>query len=504
MRHSNLPLLIALLAGPLACEDTSGGSSETPAFHFDAGDAGRVLGDAAADARAGDADGSPPRPDGGSGDRDALPGPATDLGGVDPTDLGPAPDAAPLDPRCEALPERPAQQPIDLSPHCTPAGGSLNVADLRDARCPDFGALPEHAPGRPVELELVVVGVFGNDFVGADPEGGPYSGVFVFNGTSAPPAGVERGARVRVSGTVIEFFTLTELVPGRDGIEVIGQAEPPPPIYVEDPARLADGGDLTEALESVHVELRAVRVEDTAPDCPRDFGMFVVSGGLRVDDPNPLAYEAARRDVLLRLDGVLHYSFDHHKLFPLGDASLDPLACGGIPDKCEGTDCPVEIDARETSQVIISELQTDPRGLDDTREYVELYNPGPQPLDVTGWVVQSCAGNAASLAGSIPARGYHVIAGSLNRDEAGGARADGLMDDLFLPNEVGSVLVFDAEGTLVDQVRYSNEAPWPARRPGESLELPAPAADNRDGAAWVAGEQEYGEGGFGTPGRAYQ
>ena len=57
---------------------------------------------------------------------------------------------------------------------------------------------------------------------------------------------------------------------------------------------------------------------------------------------------------------------------------------------------------------------------------------------------------------------------------------------------------------LVDQVRYApgGEDGWPDRRPGQAAELLEPAGDNRDGAGWVAGRDEYGDGGQGTPGRA--
>ena len=66
-----------------------------------------------------------------------------------------------------------------------------------------------------------------------------------------------------------------------------------------------------------------------------------------------------------------------------------------------------------------------------------------------------------------------------------------------------SVLLFNQNDVLVDQVRYEpgGEA-WPSRRPGEALELLEPAADNRDGAAWIAGEDSYGDGGKGSPGRS--
>ena len=51
-------------------------------------------------------------------------------------------------------------------------------------------------------------------------------------------------------------------------------------------------------------------------------------------------------------------------------------------------------------------------------------------------------------------RGHFVVARSLNRRENGGVDAQAEMGDLFLPNGYGSVLLFDQNDSLVDQVRY--------------------------------------------------
>jgi hypothetical protein len=78
------------------------------------------------------------------------------------------------------------------------------------------------------------------------------------------------------------------------------------------------------------------------------------------------------------------------------------------------------------------------------------------------------------------------------------------MGDLFLPNGYGSVLLFNADRALVDQVRYGVEAPWPVRAPGHSLELIEAAADNREGEVWIGATDRYGEGGFGSPGQGWR
>jgi hypothetical protein len=411
------------------------------------------------------------------------------------------PDAAPS--VCREIPEQPVQMPIDLGARCRRGDGPLRIRDVRDSRCPDWERLPTGQPGREETLrEAIVTGVFGTNFTVSDPEGGAYAAVYVFNPGEYPlPAGLQRGTIISVRGQFIEFFTQTELVIDEDAIEIIGNADPIEPILVADPQRIATGGDLAEALESVLLEVQGVTVSNTAPDCPRDFGMFVVTGGLRIDDKNDFDYEAKRNDFVNSVVGVLHYSFDQTKLFPRDANDIDITYCGGVPDKCETSECQVELDTPETGRLVISEIQTNPRGEDTEREWIEIYNPGGGRVDLAGWTVEDCSGRGVNLGGRVDDRAHHVIARSQDRELNGGVRSDGGMGELFLPNSYGSVLLFNPDHQLVDQVRYEPEMPWPDRFPGQSLELINTNADNNAGANWRAGDDEYGDGGSGTPGR---
>jgi len=380
----------------------------------------------------------------------------------------------------------------------------MRIRDLRNPACPDYEELPTRFPGREVTLdEAVVTGVFGNDFTVQDTDWGAYSALWVYDAGSEPPE-VEVGQRVRLRGTVIEFYTLTEMSLAPDGLEILGPGIPPPPLVIAEPSRVADGGDLVEQLESQIVELRNVEVRSTVPDCPRDFHMFEVDGRLRIanDDPPLFDYEPARGDVLTRVVGAVHYSFEHQKILPRGDGDLDVVRCGGVPDKCEATECPVPEDAPETGRLVVTEIQDNPEGDDSLREFVEIYNPGPDAVDLAGWALRDCADRGVALAGILAAGDHHVVAASMNPDENGGAPADAVLGDLFLPNGFGEVLLYTSDGALVDQVRYRVGGSWPERHAGQALELPEPAADNRNGASWRAADARYGEGGKGSPGRA--
>ena len=273
------------------------------------------------------------------------------------------------------------------------------------------------------------------------------------------------------------------------------------PVLVADSSRIADGNDLTEALESVLVELQNQRITQTAPDCPRDFDMFVVGDRLRIEDEVGLTYEPSRGDVLNSVVGILHFSFERQKVIPRSDDDIDWVYCGGEPDKCEPTECVVDETAQESGQLVITEIQDDPRGRDTGREFIELYNPSDRSISLDGWWIQNCADLRVDLAGRVSAREAFVVAGSQNQGENGGFRADGLLGDFQISNGAGSILLFDSNGDLVDQVRYSESADWPNRETGDSLELRDTTLDNRLGASWRAARDQYGNGGRGTPGR---
>jgi len=98
----------------------------------------------------------------------------------------------------------------------------------------------------------------GSQYIVGDAAGGPWSGIFIFEGSGGNL--LFRGDRVRISGTVGEFSGTTQLLPQRaDAVEFVDFGNPEPPVYAQTTTVL----DTTEAWENVLVRTFATTVIDT-------------------------------------------------------------------------------------------------------------------------------------------------------------------------------------------------------------------------------------------------
>ena len=141
----------------------------------------------------------------------------------------------------------------------------------------------------------------------------------------------------------------------------------------------------------------------------------------------------------------------------------------------------------------------------DPGDWVELYNPMDNPVNVSGWVFKDEDDLHAYTFPSgteISSGGYIVIANDMTA-----------FHNLFpaVTNYVGSmgfglagggelIRLYNNTGTLIDTVNYDDVAPWPTRPDGQgaTLELLSPDLDNALGQNWKAS----GINTHGTPGAA--
>ena len=95
------------------------------------------------------------------------------------------------------------------------------------------------------------------------------------------------------------------------------------------------------------------------------------------------------------------------------DVVSEPTLGGSNGDGPPPPDCDV------SEFVVINEIMASPSGADDGNEWVELYNPEEEPINISGWTIAS-GPSSFSTDGQIPvdtwidAKGYLVVAQSSN------------------------------------------------------------------------------------------
>jgi len=129
------------------------------------------------------------------------------------------------------------------------------------------------------------------------------SGIKVYD----PDRALIEGDEVRLTGTVDEYYDLTEMVDITE-IEVLSSGNTMEPLLV------TLSGDM-EPYEGVLIELQDVYVSDVA----NEFGEWMLSDGtntLVVDDAADYFYTPVVDEALASIVGVLDYSFGAYKLLP--------------------------------------------------------------------------------------------------------------------------------------------------------------------------------------------
>lgn len=150
---------------------------------------------------------------------------------------------------------------------------------------------------------------------------------------------------------------------------------------------------------------------------------------------------------------------------------------------------------------VINEINYNSADAFDPGDWVELHNPTGLELDLGGWQFKDEVDDHVFTlppGTSLPAGGYLVLCENLAAFSAFFPGVAGAMGDLGYGLSGGGELLrlFDAAGTLIDDVEYDDAPPWPEEADGDgpTLELKNPLADNSLAGAWAASEDH------GTPG----
>ena len=158
----------------------------------------------------------------------------------------------------------------------------------------------------------------------------------------------------------------------------------------------------------------------------------------------------------------------------------------------------VEADPPAPGSIVVNEFMYNNPGPDgEDREWIELYNPAPQAVNLSHWILKDENDNHAfrlPIGTSIPSNGFLLIAPT--RDPAWTSPVvEGLT--FSLGNKSDAVRLFDPNERLISGVYYNDGSEWPAGADGEggSLELVQPERTASEPNNWAVSPQG------GTPGR---
>ena len=151
--------------------------------------------------------------------------------------------------------------------------------------------------------------------------------------------------------------------------------------------------------------------------------------------------------------------------------------------------------------LVINEINYQSSPDKDAGDWVEIYNPGKELLDIGAWKLQD--GNDENVfvfpqGTEILPFGYLVICRDLDRFHSVYPEVANRIGNLSFnfSNEGEVILLYSPDGIWVDSVHYDNDAPWPleAAGMGPSLQLKDPLSDNNLAINWGLSIQN------GTPG----
>ncbi|MCC7231951.1 MAG: lamin tail domain-containing protein [Bacteroidia bacterium] len=197
------------------------------------------------------------------------------------------------------------------------------------------------------------------------------------------------------------------------------------------------------------------------------------------------------------------YSFDHWQsniAFPTPDTdqsvshnytSTDQITCyfSGSP---------------QPATVTFSEINYNSDTVADAGDWIELWNYGNAPLDLSGWKFRDEADNHTfefPVSTVLPANGYLVLASDLGKFRAVHPSVQNVTGDFgFDFSNGGEILrLFNSRDSLFLSVEYSDQQPWPINADGQgyTLELADHNQSLDQGSNWFAGCL------YGSPGTGY-
>jgi len=214
----------------------------------------------------------------------------------------------------------------------TPTSGSPVATNVKGA-CDTIEAIQSNhdadgnslCDGSATTVEGIVYAVYTSAGYAIADAAGPWHGLYVYTGSGGAKPIV--GQRVRVTGTVDEYFNMTEIASG-SSFTVVSSGNTPYAASVVAVADIATGAATAESYESVLVEVNNVTV-DNASLGNGEWSVAAGGSSVRVDDLG-YAYTPSVGDYLSVVRGMLNYSFSAFKIEPRAADDVVPGTFVGL------------------------------------------------------------------------------------------------------------------------------------------------------------------------------
>jgi hypothetical protein len=159
-------------------------------------------------------------------------------------------------------------------------------------------------------------------------------------------------------------------------------------------------------------------------------------------------------------------------------------------------------------QIVISEIMPNPSAVSDSfGEWFEVYNADSVSHDLNGWVIKDGDSDTHTISVTdsltISPGGYLVFGSNGDSTQNGGYTPDYVYGNFFLGQSFiygDEIILVDTAQYIVDQVSYTTTFPFGS---GVSMYLSDMTSDNNVAASWSVSTTSYGDGDYGTPGKAW-
>ena len=152
--------------------------------------------------------------------------------------------------------------------------------------------------------------------------------------------------------------------------------------------------------------------------------------------------------------------------------------------------------------IVITEVMVNPAAVSDSYgEWFELYNADTVTISMLDWLLLDSGSDEHNVNSISIAPGEYIVFGRNNDSSVnGGYNANYEYSGFQLANSEDEIMLIDDEGRVVDEIAYDSSFPYLS---GASMYLKNTAYDNAVDTSWAMSEIPYGDGDYGTPGRAW-